>query len=118
LTLGIDIRKARRALGLNQSDFAAKLGLKQSAISHWERGHDKPSARNLQTLAKVLGDRRFITVDALFEEAEPLPQAKMTKANGLVDGLLDILSRIEALEQRVELFTTKKLTTKERKRAS
>ena len=34
----IELRSRREALGLNQTDLAQFLGVKQSAVSHWEMG--------------------------------------------------------------------------------
>jgi DNA-binding transcriptional regulator YiaG len=38
-----EVLALRKALGLNQTEFAEKLGVNQTAVSHWETGHRKPS---------------------------------------------------------------------------
>jgi transcriptional regulator with XRE-family HTH domain len=114
LTLAIDIRKVRRKLGMTQADFASKLDVSQSAISNWESGRDKPDINNLYRLVEITGDHWFLSREALIEAPEEVPRAKLTPTNGLVDGLLDILSRLEALEQQVHLLlnTKKKAGTR------
>ena len=37
------IRELRRRLGLNQTAFAALLGVSQSAVNRWELGKRKPT---------------------------------------------------------------------------
>ena len=37
------IRRMREALGLNQSEFAEKLGVSQPTVSMWEIGERSPS---------------------------------------------------------------------------
>jgi transcriptional regulator with XRE-family HTH domain len=37
-TWGINIRSARKMLGLTQEQFAEKLGVRQSSVARWERG--------------------------------------------------------------------------------
>lgn len=40
---GEDVIHLRKALGLNQTEFAEKVGVNQTAVSHWENGARKPS---------------------------------------------------------------------------
>lgn len=49
--IGNAIRRARKKRGMNQSELAAKTGLRQAKISHIERGH--PAAR-METILAVL----------------------------------------------------------------
>ena len=48
------LRKARKIAGLNQSDLAKKLNVRQGAVSHWERGEREPSYEMLCKIAEVL----------------------------------------------------------------
>ncbi len=53
------IRKFRRRAGLKQQSLADMLGCDQTAISHWERGVDKPSlALQCRLAALIARDRR------------------------------------------------------------
>jgi transcriptional regulator with XRE-family HTH domain len=108
LTLGVNIRKARRALGMNQATFAKKLKVSQSAVSNWERGQDKPTIESLYQLSELFGDQSFISIEILRNKPQPLPQAPKTNASPLIDGLLDILSRLEAVEQEMKIISSKK----------
>jgi transcriptional regulator with XRE-family HTH domain len=47
-------RAARTARGLTQEQEAAELGVKQPAVSAWERGQAFPSAGPLVALARLL----------------------------------------------------------------
>ena len=42
-------------LNLNQSQFAAKIGVKQSQVSEWLNGKSKPGYDNLKSICKNLG---------------------------------------------------------------
>jgi transcriptional regulator with XRE-family HTH domain len=54
-TLGAKIRAARRKAGLTQASLAELMGVRQSSISQWERGHTRPSLEHLVPLAAALG---------------------------------------------------------------
>lgn len=51
-TLGDRIRKVRRALGLEQSEFGLLLGVGNAAVSKWERDRGGPDDK-LSTAAKI-----------------------------------------------------------------
>lgn len=53
-TLGALLRKAREASGLDQSAVARHLGLRQQAISTWERGASRPRLSQLPQLCELL----------------------------------------------------------------
>ena len=44
------LRLLRKQLGLSQTEFANELGLKQRAVSHWERGNAEPSLKIIQLI--------------------------------------------------------------------
>ena len=48
------IIKARKKMGLTQKDFASRLGLKQQAISTFERVEESPTLKKLVQLAGAL----------------------------------------------------------------
>ena len=47
---GKEITKLREALGMSPTEFAAKLGVSQSAVTRWEMGNRVP---RVQTLIKM-----------------------------------------------------------------
>jgi transcriptional regulator with XRE-family HTH domain len=49
--MGARLRTYRRALGLTQREFAARIGAVQTSVSDWERGRCRPPAR----VKKLLG---------------------------------------------------------------
>lgn len=49
------IIKTRKEMGLTQKDFASKVGLKQQAISTFERSEESPTLRKLVQLVDALG---------------------------------------------------------------
>lgn len=55
------IREARERAGLTQEQLAARLGVRQSAVSHWERDKN-PTAANVFRIADALG----VTPDVIF----------------------------------------------------
>lgn len=54
LTIAIEVRKARRSLGLTQAQLAAKTGITQAEISRIEQGRYSPRLTTLYTLAREL----------------------------------------------------------------
>lgn len=61
--LGALLRKAREARGLDQSAVARQVGLRQQAISTWERGASRPRVNQLPQLCELL-DLNLSTVRA------------------------------------------------------
>ncbi len=54
--VGQNIRAARKAADLTQSELAAKIGATSlMAVSRWETGTNKPSDEFLLQLSRVLG---------------------------------------------------------------
>jgi len=49
----IDIKKVRRKHNLSQEVMAKMLGCTQAAISRWENGKAKPSARLLMEIIQI-----------------------------------------------------------------
>jgi len=55
LTFGARLRQLRESRGLTQSELAARAGLTDQWVSHFEIGRREPTFRNLQALAQGLG---------------------------------------------------------------
>ena len=53
--IGDLIKKARTAAGLTQPQLAEKIGVTQSSISLWEKGHREPALHQLRAIATALG---------------------------------------------------------------
>lgn len=47
------LKEARMRTGLSQQLVAEELGISRQAVTKWESGQSKPSARNLQALAEL-----------------------------------------------------------------
>ena len=56
-----NIAKLRKRNGLTQIEFAKKLHVTQSAVSHWESGRSMPDTTQLFNIAQLFG----MTVDEL-----------------------------------------------------
>lgn len=46
---------ARQRAGLTQAQAAKELDVDQTAICHWERGHNLPTTGRLKQIAKIYG---------------------------------------------------------------
>lgn len=55
MTFGEIIRKKRRLMGLNQTDFGKYLCLRQKQISGWETGRSQPSIEEAKIVMNILG---------------------------------------------------------------
>ena len=60
-SLGMRIRRARKAAGMPQADLAEKLGISTSFLGHIERGTRKASLDTLVKMANELG----VSLDSL-----------------------------------------------------
>jgi len=82
------IRKCRRRAGLKQQALAEMLGCDQTAISHWERGVDRPSlAFQRRLLEMIARDQRAMEDLRLFTAVERSPGVQ-----ALIDADLRILA--------------------------
>lgn len=71
--LSANIRLLRRKMGLNQTDFAKLIGIKQNSMSKLERGHYAPTLHNIYRIAR----RLKVSPDNLFgrKVSNPLPSS-------------------------------------------
>lgn len=53
-TLGEQIRYLRMRKGLKQSELAAALGVRKSAVCQWEKGQTEPCPERLRSLIRLL----------------------------------------------------------------
>ena len=68
------IKKFRRRAGLKQQALAEMLGCNQTAVSHWERGVDRPSlAFQRRLLEMIARDQRAMEDLRLFTAVERSP---------------------------------------------
>ncbi|GEM_PF-1633018 len=50
----LTIRQTRLLLGLNQAQFAEKIGVSQTMVSQWEKGRAKPYPTNQKKVQKLV----------------------------------------------------------------
>ena len=55
MAFGEFMRRKRRLMGLNQTDFAEELGYTQGTISRWEVGKDSPPIEDAREIIEQLG---------------------------------------------------------------
>ena len=69
---GMNVMKERRLRGAipTQREVAEILGVKESAVSKWERGISKPRADRLPLLAKLYG----CTIEELLADDSAVPE--------------------------------------------
>ena len=66
LLIGSRIQEYRKKAGLNQEEFAEKMGVSRQAVSKWENGSADPSTSNLLALANLYG----IAADELLKSVD------------------------------------------------
>ena len=79
MALQDNLKNARSRIGLSQELVAEQLGISRQAVTKWEAGQSKPSARNLQVLAELYQ----VPVEELLADTEqkgpdPILRAKAT----------------------------------------
>jgi transcriptional regulator with XRE-family HTH domain len=64
-SIGQAIRRIRESKQpkMSQAELAKRLGLRNTAVSNWENGHNIPQAKDLPLIAKVLG----VSINSLTE---------------------------------------------------
>lgn len=62
----ISIAAARTNAGLNQPDFAEKMGVSVSTVLNWEKGRTEPSTSQLRMISELSG----IPMDFIFVQTE------------------------------------------------
>ena len=55
MTVGENIKNARKKAGLTQKELGQKIGLSYQSIAQWENNLRKPKPETLQKLANALG---------------------------------------------------------------
>ena len=89
MTIGENIKNARKALKMSQDALADAIGANRVTISQYERGTYLPSVRALERLAEVFG----MTTSQLTGGAEPKSGAPKTVEARIVSGGMDQLPR-------------------------
>lgn len=70
--LGPEIRKARKALGLSQTDLALATGLSIKFLSQLETGKaDNPSFANILDITRALGGQVMLDWSNMSSEPDP-----------------------------------------------
>lgn len=69
------LKEIRRRHYLNQSEFAKRIGVSQSAVSQWEHDMTRPNSYQLQAISKAFN----ISVDELLQDQ---PQEQDIKLSG------------------------------------
>ena len=80
------IRSRRAALGMNQAELAARVGVSRNTVAGWETNHSRPDLDTLPALCEALG----LTVAAFF--------GRERKKRGVLKTVLWLTAAILALE--------------------
>lgn len=65
-TFSISIAAARVNSGLNQREFAEKLGVSLATVTNWEKGKTEPNASQLREISRI----SKIPMDVIFVPKE------------------------------------------------
>lgn len=77
--IGVNIKKARRKLGLSQQVLADKVEITQALLCYMEQGERNPSISTLEDLAKALG----VTASDLLARKGEYIELSILTTNGL-----------------------------------
>jgi transcriptional regulator with XRE-family HTH domain len=64
MTVGERVLKIAKSTGLSRADLADRIGVNQSALTHWGKGESNPSIEKIPEIARILG----VTIGHLFGE--------------------------------------------------
>jgi phage repressor protein C with HTH and peptisase S24 domain len=90
-----NIRALRSHLGLNQEEFAERIGAKQFQISKWENKGDEPSTRPLAKMSELAGVHVLHFMDERWKPGEgpgATPATKAAKPAPANDDTVQIIS--------------------------
>jgi len=68
------VKQVRKALGLTQQEFAAKLGVSFAAVNRWEKGHNEPQPDRVARIQELLGEiesKRSASGELMAKETPP-----------------------------------------------
>ena len=108
--LGANIRKIRKAWGLQQPEFAEVFGLTRGPIGHYERDFNQPSLDfmcQLEEMTRIpIYDlcKRFVNNEEIPDaplEREPDKEREVQQRYGKDQTLKDVLDRLDAIEKRL-----------------
>lgn len=66
----VDVRAARKRLGLSQAEFAARFGIGVATVRNWEQHRRRPRGAAL-LLLKVIESNPQIVIDAINDGSAP-----------------------------------------------
>ena len=103
VTLGDNIRKARKKMGLTQEELASVIGVTSQAVSRWESGAGMPDismliplAKSLQTsIDKLLGYEQENTNEAAYIELKKTFEKIEKESSSPVEAALNKLCMLE-----------------------
>ena len=90
------IKQLRKNLGLNQSEFCKKLGIKQSTLSSYENGTVSPSNEVLYAIAK----QYHVSLDWLFGISDN--EFSLSSMGNIISFLLE-LNELKELRYELEI---------------
>src|SRR5438105_638388 len=82
------IRRLRTQAGLSQEALAEKISEPANTVSRWETATYRPSAEQLETLAKLFGESITVFFPGMERQTE-IPQALLSATRGLKPVELD-----------------------------
>ncbi len=94
MSIGENLKAARKAIGLTQTDVAAQLGVANTTLSNWENGVSRPDVDNLRRLCLLYKIRPN---DIYNWQQEDIPATDNLPS--------EIASRIARREDLMELMT-------------
>ena len=86
MSIGENIRKYRKNLGMTQEELAKKMGVIQPNVHRWEKGLVTPSLETIKKLAKILN----VSADGLLFSEEDRKKLRITDK--------ELLERIKDIE--------------------
>lgn len=106
--LGMNIKYARKKIGLTQEELASQIGVTSQAVSRWESGAGMPDITMLVPIAQVLS----VSIDALFgieqKDEYELDYAQISRAYDQIELNTDspeqkAIEKCKYMEEKCEL---------------
>ena len=121
LLIGERVRSIRKQLGLNQTEFAARIGMTQGYITSIERGTRDVNSRLVKLICETYGvsENWLFTGDGdMFQDNDHLLLANLTrkhKLNSAQTALLAAFFKLTAQQRDATLVFLKRMIDKNKK---
>ncbi|GAA5418018.1 hypothetical protein Pryu01_03096 [Paraliobacillus ryukyuensis] len=101
ISVGSRITELRKKMNLTQEDFAKKIGISRSALSHYEKDRREPDYETIRNISNVCD----VTTDYLLGKTDNPNKSSTSETNRAFNNFDDITDQEkDYLEEQLRIF--------------